>query len=73
MRRAVGRLEELRGELIDQLKRDGQYVEQGAPGSGRGANYATKNVDEFVAQAMSDAETIAALAKLPGKGYAEEL
>lgn len=67
MRKAYDRLEELRAGLIDQLQRDGQYN----PKVGTGANYATKNVDEFVAQAMSDRETISALAKMPGKGYAE--
>lgn len=67
MRKAYDRLEELRTGLIDQLQRDGQYN----PKVGTGANYATKNVDEFVAQAMSDRETISALAKMPGKGYAE--
>lgn len=67
MRKAYDRLEELRAGLIAQLQRDGQYN----PKVGTGANYATKNVDEFVAQAMSDRETISALAKMPGKGYAE--
>ncbi len=68
MRKNYERLEQLRGDLIEQLKRDGTYNAQSA----RGANYATKNADEFVAQAFSDLETISTLAKMPGKGYTEE-
>lgn len=68
MKQAYQRLEELRGELTEQLKAEGLYE----PGSESGANYATKNASEFVAQAMSDRETISVLARMPGRGYAED-
>lgn len=68
MKQAYQRLEELRAELTEQLKKDGTYN----PGSEVGANYATKNASEFVAQAMSDRETISVLARMPGRGYAED-
>ena len=65
MRKAYDRLEELRGELIEQLKAKGTYN----PKDSTGANYATKNIDEFVAQARSDLRTVTELAQMPGKGY----
>lgn len=65
MRKAYDRLEELRGELIEQLKTKGTYN----PKDSTGANYATKNIDEFVAQARSDLRTVSELAQMPGKGY----
>lgn len=67
-KKAYARLEELRGELKAELQARGLYVE----GKEVGANYATKNADEFVAQAMSDRETIEVLESMPGRQYETE-
>ena len=68
VKQSYQRLEELRSELIDQLHKEGRYN----PEDETGANYATKNPDEFVAQAMSDRDTMNTLARMPGRGYAED-
>lgn len=68
VKQSYQRLEELRAELTEQLKKDGTYN----PASETGANYATRNPDEFVAQAMSDLETMSVLARMEGRGYAED-
>ena len=63
-KQSVQRLDELRRELA-------AWLDTNRPGWQRaeGAGYATQNVDEFVAQAMTDHATKKALMDMPGRGY----
>ena len=62
---AVRRLESIRLDLDAQLKAAGiRNVKRSA-----GADYAAGDLDEFVAQVMSDVETRKVLASMPAKGF----
>lgn len=69
MVRAVQNLGAIRRDLELELKRLGLRNED----SNFGANYAAKNLHEFVAQVMSDNETRQILAKMPAKGFVDRL
>lgn len=63
-KQAVQRLDELRAELEVELDRRGLPQEEAR------ARYATKNIEEFIAQVFSDVQTRKILAEMPGRGYA---
>lgn len=68
-RAAVQRLEEIRLELDAHLRAKGIR----RPERKAGADYAAGDLDEFVAQVMSDVETRKALTELPAKGFKDLL
>jgi hypothetical protein len=69
MIKAVQNLGAIRRDLEAELRRLGTLDKS----SNSGANYATKNLHEFVAQVMSDNDTRQVLAKMPAKGFADRL
>lgn len=69
MVKAVQNLGAIRRDLELELKRLGKLNKE----SNFGANYATKNLHEFVAQVMSDNETRQVLANMPAKGFVNML
>ena len=69
MKQAVNDLSRIRGDLERELVRLGKRDTT----SNFGANYAAKNLHEFVAQVMSDNETREVLASMPGRGFVDKL
>lgn len=69
MVKAVQNLGAIRRDLELELKRLGKLNKE----SNFGANYATKNLHEFVAQVMSDNDTRQVLASMPAKGFVNML
>ena len=63
--RAVQRLEQIRLDLDKHLRDKGVR----RPQRETGADYAASDLDEFVAQVMSDPETRKALSEMPGGGF----
>lgn len=64
-KQAYQRLGDLLGEFREELQRRGLAK----AGDETGANYAASNIDEFVAQVMTDSATRGILAAMPGRIY----
>lgn len=64
-KQAYQRLGDLLGEFRAELQKRGLAK----PGDETGANYAATNIDEFVAQVMTDSATRSILASMPGRIY----